>query len=233
MRPVFVRRKYAFVRVDTTSAILVPLIVLSLAVVLGYGLISIGLVKSVYSSPFVALCALVANRVCLRAGLLTALGSMLGHEFFFASPYWELNWPSAEQALAYSANFAAAYLVARRVPLPPAPKSTTPGAGILPFVAQTTAPDKSFWVVDSAGQDWTEDCQVGSEYARMYLERGADQTPLIWIIRDMVKAGRWTGVEAGFCSVVGRAALSRRRDQPPPSVPHDDANKLDADRAII
>lgn len=234
MRPLFVPRRYTFVRVDTTSVILIPLLSLTVTVVLGHVLISMSVVKSVYSSPFVALCAFVSNRVCLRAGLITAAGSLLVHEFFFAAPYLELNWPSTEQGLAYAANFTAAYLVARRVPLPPQPPTFADlGAAALPFVGSTKLPEKAFWVVDG-GQDWTEDCIVGAEYARLYLEWGANRTPLIWVVRDMVAAGRWTGVEAGFCSVIGRAAaIGRRQNRYLTSVSHDDADNLKSDRAIV
>lgn len=228
MRPLFVRRRYAFVRVDSGSVILIPLLVLTVAIGLGHLLISIGLVMSIYSSPFVALSAFVSNRVCLRAGLVTSFLSVLAHEFFFVAPLG-FNWPSPEHALAYAANFAAAYLVARRVPLDTTPRRNDLGAAALPFVGSTTAtPEKSFWVVDGGGGDWTEDCVVGSEYARLYLAHA--RTPLPWIMKDMVAAGKWTGVEAGFCAVVGRAAaLGRKNLEAPPSIPHDDADNLEQD----
>lgn len=232
MWPLFVRRKCAFVRVDVGSAVLIPFIALTVAILLGHIVLSIGAVKSVYSSPFVALSAIVSNRVCLRAGLITAAGAVVAHEFFFAAPYLHLGWPSPEQSLAYGANFAAAYLVARRTPLPPQTPPHTNGTTPLPFVGTTTTPpEKSFWVV-SGGRDWSEDCIVGSEYARLYLDHAC--TPLPWIVRDMVAAGKWTGVEVGFCSVIGRAAsVGRRNIDLPTSLPHDDADDFEPNRPVV
>lgn len=229
MSPVFVRQKCAFVRVDSASVILIPLLAVAIAIAIGYALISIGVVKSIYSSPFVALCAFVSNRVCLRAGMVTAFLSVLAHEFCFAAPYLSLDWPSMEQGLAYGANFAAAYLVARRCP--PAPEATArnDGSAPLPFIGTTEQSDKSFWVV-AGGRNWTEDVTVGAEYARIYLTEA--RTPLAWIMRDMVRTGRWTGVEVGFCSVIGRAAAIRRRANHG-SLSHDHADDLDSDGSVV
>lgn len=207
MWPRLVKQDFALVRVDPASAVLIPLTAIILVLLVGHLLISIGAVKSVYSSPFVALCAVVSNRVCIRAGMLTAILSVVCHEFFFAAPYWMLNAPTPEQAVAYGANFLAAWLVARRVPVPPkprAPSDTRP----LPFVGPASRDQKSFWVVEG-GRDWIKDCAVGAEYGRIYLDHMAERSPcpaLAWIVRDMVRARQWTGVEAGFMSAVERAA---------------------------
>lgn len=229
MSPVFVRQKCAFVRVDSASVILIPLLAVSIAIGLGYFLITMGVVKSIYSSPFVALCAAVSNRVCLRAGMVAAFLSVLAHEFCFAAPYLSLDWPSMEQTLAYGANFAAAYLVARRCPPTPEAAARSDGSAPLPFIGTTGQSDKSFWVA-AGGKNWTEDVTVGSEYARIYLDQA--RTPLVWIIRDMVKTGRWTGVEVGFVSVVGRAAVIRR-PMNQGLLSHDHADDLDPDGSVV
>jgi hypothetical protein len=57
-----------------------------------------------------------------------------------------------------------------------------------------------YWDV-KASDDWGDDCLVGEEYARMYLERmrhGDGRPELWWIVRDMIVAGRCTVVECGF-----------------------------------
>ncbi len=79
MRPRFVRCRYAYVRVDTASAIIVPFMAMAVAIAAGQTILALGLVKSIYASPFVALCALVSNRVCLRSGLITAFLAMIGY----------------------------------------------------------------------------------------------------------------------------------------------------------
>ena len=209
-----IRRRYDYVRVDLLSVIVYPILALALAVMAGKFILATGLVKSIYASPFVALSALIANRVCLRAGLLTAALSVITHEFFFAAPYHQLNWPTQEQALAYAANFLAAYAVARRVPMPPPRGPSSLGAHGLPFavIPAADAP-RVFWVAESDG-DWVRDADVGQEYGRIYLEqmRAGYAPPLGWIIRDMIAAGRYGGVEAGFCSTVALALVPSRLD---------------------
>lgn len=237
MRPRFVRARYAYVRVDTASAVIVPIAAMALAVLAGQMILAMGLVKSIYASPFVALCALVSNRVCLRAGLLTAFLSMVGHEFFFSAPYWSLNMPTPEQTLAYLANFLAAFAVARRYPLPPERPAKPASDQILPFVDTHKGPDnKTFWFVQGGG-DWSEDCDVGAEYARIYMDQRIVQGPcpaLAWIVRDMARSGRWTGVEVGFLSSVEAAAAKghalRRTNL---AVGDDDADDLDMNRTVV
>lgn len=64
---------------------------------------------------------------------------------------------------------------------------------------------RCYWDVISTG-DWAEDCRVGEEYARIWFEASTSMPPLAWILRDMVAAGRWTGVEVGFI----QAALAQK-----------------------
>jgi hypothetical protein len=83
----------------------------------------------------------------------------------------------------------------------------------LPFTSQSDDLDaslirtgKRFWTVTPSG-NWIEDCKLGEEYARLYLERinTGSSTPLMcWIVADMIKAGRYTGVECGFIQAVSR-----------------------------
>lgn len=237
MRPRFVRCRYAYVKVDTVSAILIPFVAMGLAILAGQVIIAVGVVKSIYASPFVALCALVSNRVCLRSGLITAFLAMIGHEYFFSAPYMSLDWPSPEQGLAYVANFLVAFAVARRYPEAPERPITPPSDQILPFVDTHKPPDsKSFWLVQGGG-DWFEDTDVGREYARLYMDQRAEKKSaptLTWVVRDMLRSGRWTGVEAGFLDSIEAAAICGHKLRRPDLILSNyDADDLDMDGPII
>lgn len=73
----------------------------------------------------------------------------------------------------------------------------------------------SFWNV-RASHVWAVDDQIGREYGRLFLNarqaRVPGTPPLSMIMRDMVKAGRWTGVEAGFNAVIEGEGLGRDND---------------------
>jgi len=218
MQARLVQRRYVFVRVDPASQVLYPIVAVAGLCLIGAGLVSMKVVSSFYASPFVLLCAVVSNRVCLRAGLIAATLSIVAHEYFFSAPYYEINLPSREQFLAYLSNYIAAWAVARKIPAPPSPLDP---AQPLPFTHSGTSDDstRSFWAVD-ADDDWIADCEVGAEYGRIYVDRlrsTAACPPLGWIVKDMIGKGRYSGVEAGFFSVVGRAASARI--QPYPKVP--------------
>lgn len=80
----------------------------------------------------------------------------------------------------------------------------------LPFLSP-----ESCWLVTPTGE-WETDSGLGAEYARLYVRemRDTGRGPLLsWIVRDMMKRGAWTGIEAAFLSTVGRYAGA---DPPPP-----------------
>jgi hypothetical protein len=69
---------------------------------------------------------------------------------------------------------------------------------------------RRYWDVLPSGS-WKEDVQIGSEYARIYLHwacKGLGPLPC-WVVRDMIAAGSYTGVEAGF--IQGITAARRRQ----------------------
>lgn len=68
--------------------------------------------------------------------------------------------------------------------------------------------DRSCWHVEPTF-DWAADCGVGSDYAILYIDlaRSEFAPPLCWIVRDMIRVGQWTGIEAGFLSTIGANAL--------------------------
>jgi hypothetical protein len=89
----------------------------------------------------------------------------------------------------------------------------------LPFVRQRDekggflGSPRCFWCVESTG-NWDTDCDAGVELARLYLDDARTSgggLPLAWIVADMIAAGRYTGVEAGFMGAIARAALERPR----------------------
>jgi hypothetical protein len=82
----------------------------------------------------------------------------------------------------------------------------------LPFVLTRRGPGscdsryKSLWHVTPSGV-WHQDCKLGEEYARIYLEQeqAGKLVPLLgWIVRDMIAAGRYTGIEAAFITCTRR-----------------------------
>ena len=113
------------------------------------------------------------------------------------------------QRVALETRQDAAHVVGGYRPQAPAQPRRDTYNGDLPFVRNQNdrnAGKRIFWFVQSGGA-WIEDCRVGHEYGRIFLDRrqrfGA---PLLtWIIRDMIRAGRFSGVEAGFLGVIAGA----------------------------
>jgi len=175
----------------------------------------IGLVKSFYASPFVLVVAMAALRSGKRGGFLAATLAMLVFNFVFVHPAWSFTWPSNEELLAYISMFLAAFFVGGVNQTQPS-DSLTRFTGSLPFVRHKRRNEdddqrKCFWDVERTGH-WIRDCEVGHEYGRIYLERrkrfGA---PLLgWIVRDMIAAGQYTGVEAGFMGVMAQQLPARQ-----------------------
>ncbi len=186
-----------------------------------------------YVSPYVAMVAVLANRVCVRAGLLTALLSIPTYNYLFAgAPHQGFQVPSLGEVAAYASMVFAALMVApRRQP----PTRRVYDAGTeLPFTSngRNGNGDRGngglhgngirYWDVRPTGQ-WVEDCNVGSEYARIFVERikAGEPRPLIgWIVRDMIVKGVWSGIEAGFMQSLGRASYAAFRS----SVSQNNAN---------
>jgi hypothetical protein len=76
--------------------------------------------------------------------------------------------------------------------------------GWLPFVADTDA-GRSYWAIEETA-DYVKDCAKGRALARDLLHdmrRTGDTHALNWALADMIRAGRFSGVEAGFCSELG------------------------------
>lgn len=190
----------------------------------GVGIIAenAGIVESWYGSPFVALVAVVANRLGMRSALVAAVLGAIAHNYFFAGGVPRaFVWPSAAEWTIYLSMLAVAVLVAR--PRPTTATRVYDGGSNLPFTNRTTDTDKDgkpgglhstgwlYWDVRPSGS-WPEDCHVGQEYCRIWVSRARRNEPrplLSWIIHDMIRSRKWTGVEAGFASALEGLALKK------------------------
>jgi hypothetical protein len=78
----------------------------------------------------------------------------------------------------------------------------------LPFVAPLNDGDVAFWSTEGSGHVST-DLETGESFARLAIDvaRSFDLPILIaFVLRDIAKAGRFTGLEAGFIAVIASAA---------------------------
>ena len=204
----------------SARAVTYPLLTVGMLTAVNDAAVDNGVYPVPYLSLYVAVVALLANRVCVRAGLLGAALSALSYDYWFSGgDHYGFVTPSINEAMAYVVMFGLAVAIAPRNPPADPPDRQSFGAGSeLPFTTKDTNDlEKSlhgvgvrYWSVEASG-DWIEDCAVGSEYARIFIERvkARQSRPLMaWIVRDMVTAGRWTGVECGFIQGVARASAA-------------------------
>lgn len=180
-----------------------------------------GVLKDGYFSPYVAATAAVAARVCVRAGLLAALLSIVMWDFFVVPPLLVLSAPSASEVTAWLAAIAACLLVAPRINdrVTPDRSVTLDPSGTLPFVRRKTERNgvdhtrlgASCWDVRRTG-NWAADDHYGREIGRLWVDQRQDAhaatPPLAFILSDMIEVGEFSGVEAGFANAVERAVAA-------------------------
>ncbi len=175
------------------------------------GMLQARLVEYGYFSPYVAVTAIVAARFCIRAGLLTALLSVLLWDFCISPS----KYPGVSDLMAFASAFVVAVAVAPRdEKTPKDPPRHTRGMP-MPFTRPADKSgnghiDASFWGV-TPSQVWAEDDWCGRQYGSIYVSElqnagRRDCPPLSWIVRDMVRAGRFGGLEAGFIHKIESAA---------------------------
>lgn len=179
-----------------------------------------GMLPSPYSSTYVGAVALVANRICVRAGLFAAVLAVLTYNGLFAQEvHFGFRAPVAGEITAYITMFVLAITLAPRAAKPAKAEPKANPDVPLPFVNRTGAKNgqdsglhgngAKYWDVTPSG-NWAEDCAVGDEYARLFINairKNDDGRPLVsWIVRDMVHGGRFSGVEAGFIQRLGRSS---------------------------
>ena len=173
-----------------------------------------------YAAPFVCLVGVIANRLGMRSALLASVLSAVALDYLFLPE--RLSWGT--RAIGYVSMLAAAVLIAR--PRPPSGTRVYDNGPNLPFTGRNPNGNGGglhskgwvYWDVRPSGK-WAEDCRVGSEYFRIWLARAtsAEHYPMLsWVLHDMIRSGRWSGVEAGFASGLERAATRL----PLPASPH-------------
>ena len=173
-----------------------PIIASAALTAFGFAATAANLIEHWYTSPYVALTALCAARCGVRAGLACAATSIAGHNYFFVNG---IGWgqPPTAQVVAYMAMLAvtAVGVGAPHDAVTVEPEGRPHGPQVFPW-----AVGGCHWAVAPSG-DWARDCEVGAEYGRIFVEdwqADARGPKLGWIVADMIKAGRYTGIEAGF-----------------------------------
>jgi hypothetical protein len=162
------------------------------------------------------LAAVYASRTRgLHSGLLTAiLGSFCFNFFLSQKPHIGFQMPVAREASAHILMLVSVFVVRRNL-RPKCVEEPNTGEGyVLPFTSSSAEPSglhgtgHRYWDVVPSG-DWCADLEVGEEYARMWLHLVRTQRPrpvISWILGDMIAAGKFTGVEAGFVLRIAEAA---------------------------
>jgi hypothetical protein len=180
-----------------------------------------------YGAPFVLLVAVISNRLNMRAGLLAAILSILAWNVFFdhrTKDAWDISWPTTDELAIYISCILAAILLAK--PRPPTTLRTYDGGHNLPFTrAPGTNGDHThgglhstgwiYWDVQPTG-NWGHDVNIGREYCRMWMSRAkyGEMRPLLpWIVHDMIRGRRWSGVEAGFASALEARVLHSQAEE--------------------
>jgi len=196
--------------------------------IVGLAAEAMGLIKAFYASPYVAVTAGIALHSGRRAGYAAAGVSAALFNLMFVAPRWAFTVPTPEEMTAYLSMFAVAYLVGSRSQ--PAPLKSR-YAGTLPFVSTDR---HSSWDVGATRRGWSDDCDLGREYGRIYLERLSQPgAPLIgWIVRDMTRTGSYSGVEAGFMSAIA-TELERSRTYQHASDCHSDRGVIQPDGDVV
>lgn len=186
------------------------------------------LVPQFYGAPFVAVVAVIASRLGMRSGLLASTIASLSCNYLFQGdpPHGGFNWPTSGEWLIYLSMFAVSIAVAR-VRQPPNTRVFDRGPD-LPFTSRSDGQDGKpngggmegspwvYWDVRPSGK-WAEDTHLGTEYLRILDNRfrNSELVPqLSWIFHDMVRMGRWSGVESGFCSALQKLAFRREAPHP-------------------
>lgn len=217
-------------RIASLEWLCAPLVIVAVIVAIGAFAERVGIVRGWYASPFVLGVVYATLRNGTASGYIAAIVSMLAFNFWFVAPVFAFSWPTNEEWMAYASMFGAVIVIDRMRPIQQQVTKAEPYKGRLPFVRER---DKErdrriFWDVQPSGR-WLEDCMVGREYGRLYLERvkSYGAPVLSWIVCDMIRAGRYTGVEAGFVGAIAASLPARAVTQI--LVSNDNADDLESD----
>lgn len=149
----------------------------------------------------------ISHTLGLRQGLIAA-GLSFPWINIIHAPDRAFSIPTVNEVVVYVVILISAWIVGRshdRIVALDKPVILRPpsrSGSALPFTGGTS---KSFWQVMPSG-DWIADCEVGAAYAAIYARHVKENSgiPLCWIVQDMIKSGRYTGIEAGFMGEINR-----------------------------
>lgn len=197
------------------SGPIVAVVVSGALVAFGFLMRQTGVIGGLFASPFVLATAIVALTYGRTAAVMSALIGIGAFHCWGLGNDALLEWPRNEEWMAHATLLVTA-IILPRYSISADCNDAAPYHGPLPFAAVGT--ERNWWSVEASGE-WQYDCRVGAEYARLYAERMSkgNAPPLAWIVRDMVQAGRYTGVEAGFVSAISQGlttAASCSHDNP-------------------
>ncbi len=221
---ILILRQYELVR--NYSVVAWPIWAVAILTIGSLVAVRLGIIPWPYVSTYVAAVAIVSNRVCVRAGVMTAVLSAPVYNFLFTGgPHVGFTSPDPGEITAYIAMIVVALVIAPRTQSSSDGSRRQNDAGTdLPFTRRDRGNGQSdslhgsgvcFWDVQPSGV-WTADCEVGAEYARIFMERvkaGEPRPLLSWIAYDMVRRGpgNFSGVEAGFMQGICHLSLPSSR----------------------
>ncbi len=141
-----------------------------------------------------------------RAALAVAIVAIAGVNFFVV-PHWQFDWPTINQIILYLTFVGLAFLAGQASIGPEQAGSTGGGAKDALTLANINGTKYQAPPADSDPSNYARDCKIGAMLAyRQINDIVVNRTPeaLIWRLRDIVRAGKWTGMEVGFASALAR-----------------------------
>ena len=217
-----------YVRVhDARAKVAVPAIAVGGLTAANVLLAWLGVIEQGYISPYVALVAAIANKMSLRTGLVAACMAIPLINNLVFPPFGAFQAVTIPEAMSYASMIAVAFLVAPRLPrhCDVSLRREYDAGTELPFTRRDHKNGNGsqhgtgvhYWDVYASGV-WAKDCEVGTEYARLFLERVKANEPhpiMAWIVRDMVVRGPalWSGIEVGFVQGLARPSAGAIRKQ--------------------
>lgn len=89
------------------------------------------------------------------------------------------------------------------------------GSHNLPFVRAEGRKITDYWAPQPQTGDWADDNQIGREYADELVGCPTDEIPLLlnYAIEQMVRKGRYEGIEVGFVNRIAEITSHVRNTQ--------------------
>ena len=165
------------------------------------------IVPAWYASPYVAMVGLIASRFGTSPALLASVLSALAYNHIFIPPKWQFQPLEPGEYFIYGSMVLVSFLAAPKGLIAVPTRRKKGAIPALPFTRDGQGNGAPVWWDVKPSGEWADDCDVGAEYARIYAEMaasGAKKPLLAWILRDMIRAGKFGGVEAGFAQAIER-----------------------------